>query len=359
LVRPMILLDGVTSDLSAIEARVLAWLAGEDWVLQAFIEGRDLYVETADRMGGGMGRPEGKIAVLAAGYQGSVGSFRAMGYGGRRCPFDLTPPTPKMVKGKETKQQHAGNIEAAKKALMEKAKDLVRDEHDLVNMVAYEAYIERAWRMAPRDEDPAVTRERIFVAFQGHVAERRRDPSHKCDVEILEIVRAWREANSRIKEFWYDLERKFWTGGVVGRIRIEKTGEQGRTRLVHLPSGRVLRYYGVHKRDIKKKDPETGEETGQTKKQLYYTHVQGYSEKTYGGRLTENITQAVARDLLADALIRMHRAGYPVVGHVHDEALAESDDTEGIREIMRTGPAWAEDLPLDASAAVLHRYRKD
>jgi DNA polymerase len=89
MVRPMILLDGVTSDFSAIEARVLAWLAGEDWVTQAFVEGRDLYVETAERMGGGMGRPEGKIAVLAAGYQGSVGSFRNMGYGGRRrCPYD-------------------------------------------------------------------------------------------------------------------------------------------------------------------------------------------------------------------------------------------------------------------------------
>ena len=301
LVRPLFILDGVTSDFSAIEARVLAWLSGEDWVTQAFIEERDLYVETADRMGGGMGRPEGKIAVLAGGYQGSVGSLRNMGYGGRRCQRDT---------------------------------------------------LKAELRKARMDEKPAV----LARMEAGHERELARDPNHKCDAEIKAVVNLYREANPNIVAFWYDMERKFWTGGPVGagQIRVEVRGS---TRRVHLPSGRVLVYRGVHKQSVKQVNEETGEV--RVRRQIAYRHVQGYIEKTYGGRLTENVTQAVARDLLADALIRLDRAGYPVVGHVHDEALVESPDAEGIRDVMRTGPAWAEGMPLDASADYLHRYRKD
>jgi hypothetical protein len=338
-VRPMFLLDGVSSDFSAIEARVLAWLAGEDWVLEAFIEGRDLYVETADRMGGGMGRPEGKIAVLAAGYQGSVGSFRNMGYGGRRCPLDLTKALPK--KGS------CEDFAATDRVYSEFLHQYGGSEQ--VNVTAVERFYRTARGRLGEDA--------LLLSLHRHMDEKRRDPNHKCDIEIREIVTAWRDANPAIRQFWYDLERVFWTGGGLGLIRVEKRGEGA--RFVFLPSGRVLKYYGVHKRAVRKNDPETGEEIPETKQQLYYRHIQGYSEKTYGGRLTENVTQAVARDLLADALLRLHRAGYPIVGHVHDEALIESDDAEGIRAIMRTGPSWAKGLPLDASATYLERYRKD
>ena len=79
LVRPMLVGPFAVCDYSAIEARVVAWLAGEEWALEAFAAGRDIYVETANRMGGGMGRKEGKVAVLALGYNGGVGSLQAMG----------------------------------------------------------------------------------------------------------------------------------------------------------------------------------------------------------------------------------------------------------------------------------------
>ena len=79
LVRPMLVGPFTVCDYSAIEARVVAWLAGEEWALEAFAKGRDIYVETANRMGGGMGRKEGKVAVLALGYNGGVGSLQAMG----------------------------------------------------------------------------------------------------------------------------------------------------------------------------------------------------------------------------------------------------------------------------------------
>jgi DNA polymerase len=304
LVRPMFLGPLATSDFSAIEARVLAWMSGEQWVLEAFIALRDLYVETAKRMGGGMGRPEGKIAVLAAGYQGSVNSFRNMGYGGRRC-------------GRDTYR-------------------------------------------APKKEDDEARAARLSRAEASHVDELLRDPNHKDDSEIRAVVDAWREANPSTRQFWYDLERKFWAGGAVGTGKIQ-VEVQGSTRRIHLPSGRVMKYYGVRKVRVKTEDPETGEV--RVKNQLAYRHTKGYLEKTYGGRLTENVTQAVARDLLADALLRLDAAGIPVVGHVHDEAIADypdgADFLDKMQDIMRTPPAWAEGLPMDASAAVLARYRKD
>lgn len=343
-VRPMFLGPLGQSDFSAIEARVLAWNAGEQWVLDAFSEGRDLYVETAERMGGGMGRPEGKIAVLAAGYQGSVGSFRNMGYGGRRCPRDTAQQIP--YKDPRTGKEHrrspgglAGEVERM-----------------------------RADRAVPAEvvaELEEVLRRHDRVVEEGRLAELLRDENHKCDDEIRAIVEAWRDANPRIRQFWYDLESAFWRGGEVGRVEVQvRRGVDGNAseRWIVLPSGRAMKYRGVHRRRVEVLDDE-GRKTGRTKQQLYYRHVNGYGEKTYGGRLTENVTQAIARDLLADAMLRLDAAGFYLVGHVHDEALADADrpgfDLDLYKRIMATPPAWAADMPMDASAAVLERYRKD
>jgi DNA polymerase len=239
LVRPLLIVDGCGSDFSAIEARVLAWLAGEQWVLDAFEQGRDLYVETAKMMGPNITRGQGKIAVLACGYQGSVGSLNNMGY-----------------------------MEAD----------------------------------APR------------------------------------IVDAWRAANPRIVGFWARIERAFRLGQDVGRIRIIRVGDN---RYVRLPSGRVLTY----------RDVSTGS-------RLTYAHVHGGRADTYGGRLTENVTQAVARDLLADAMIRLDEAGHRIVAHVHDEVLVEGGDPRAVQAVMRVAPSWADGLPMDASADTLYRYAK-
>jgi DNA polymerase len=239
LVRPLMIVDGCGSDFSAIEARVLAWLAGEQWVLDAFEQGRDLYVETAKMMGPNITRSQGKIAVLACGYQGSVGSLNNMGY-----------------------------MEAD----------------------------------APR------------------------------------IVEAWRAANPRIVSFWGRIERAFREGRDVGRLRIIRVGND---RFVRLPSGRVLTYRQVS-----------------TGSRLTYAHVHGGRADTYGGRLTENVTQAVARDLLADALVRLDAAGHKIVAHVHDEVLVEGGDPREVQAVMRQAPTWADGLPMDASADTLYRYAK-
>lgn len=81
--------------------------------------------------------------------------------------------------------------------------------------------------------------------------------------------------------------------------------------------------------------------------------------QTYGGRLTENVTQAVARDVLAEALIRLEHAGVPVVGHVHDEVLVERENAvEEVERIMVEPPAWSEGLPIGAEGFTTLRYRK-
>ena len=86
-------------------------------------------------------------------------------------------------------------------------------------------------------------------------------------------------------------------------------------------------------------------------------------QETYGGKLTENITQAVARDCLAEALERLEAAGFPVVFHVHDEvvidAAPEQASLEAVVEIMKQPPAWAPDLPLNADGWIGGYYRKD
>lgn len=254
LVRSMFLGPFTVVDYSAIEARVLAWLAGEQWALEAFRAGRDIYVETADRMGG-LTRKEGKVATLALGYNGGVGSLRAMGAEG-------------------------------------------------------------------------------------------------SDAYMQKLVDQWRAANRHITAYWKEIDQVFWTGGRAGRVGVIRDGN---SRQIILPSGRSITYHGVSRvmqenrwgnvsPQLSFRDPKRG--------------LTGRME-TYGGRLTENITQAVARDVLADALVALTYAGYDVVGHVHDEILVEGPHSvEHIARIMTHSSPWAEGLPLDAEGYRVPRYRK-
>ena len=255
LVRSMFLGPFTVADYSAIEARVVAWLADEQWALDAFAAGRDIYVETAERMGG-LTRKEGKVAVLALGYNGGIGSLDAMGASGSR------------------------------------------------------SYL------------------------QG-------------------LVDQWRGANPRIVNLWAEMDAAFWVGdrAVGDRVYVERDGDD---RLLVLPSGRAITYHGV-KRQWKEN------RWGNTSPQLSFKDPKRspYRMDTYGGRLVENITQAVARDVLTDALVRLDAAGYKPVGHVHDEILVEGDvSLDDVVAIMTENPAWADGLPLDAEGYTCPRYRK-
>jgi DNA polymerase len=254
LVRAMFTGPFTVVDYAAIEARVVAWLAGEQWALGAFADGRDIYVETAERMGG-LTRKEGKVAVLALGYNGGVNSLRVMG-----------------AEGDDKKLQF--------------------------------------------------------------------------------LVTQWRDANRAIVGLWADMNEAFIAGdmAVGDHMYIEKDGAD---RLVRLPSGRAVVYHDLKARW---KDTPFGR-----RRVISFADPKGpgFRTDTYGGKLCENVTQAVARDILAEALVRLQQRGYPVVGHVHDELLVLGQyPVAEICNIMTEKPAWAAGLPLDGAGFNCARYRK-
>jgi DNA polymerase len=252
LVRPMFLVDGAVVDYAAIEARVLSWLAGEEWALEAFRVGRDIYVETAERMGG-LTRFQGKVAVLALGYNGGTAALRRMGAEGD-------------------------------------------------------------------------------------------------DAALQYLVTQWRRANPAVVEMWKTMEQAFWLGGKVGEhLRVERT--RTGSRHIHLPSGRSIAYHEVTRSAV-----ET--EYGPKMRIQFVDPRRGFRTDTYGGKLSENVTQAVARDLLAEALVRLDAAGLAVVGHVHDEVLVEGGSVDEVTKWMTQQPDWAAGLPLDGEGFWCGRYRK-
>jgi DNA polymerase bacteriophage-type len=245
MIRSMFTGPFAVADFAQIEARVLAWLADEKWVIKAFADGRDIYTESAAKMGSQYTRQDGKTAVLALGYQGSLGALRRMGATG-------------------------------------------------------------------------------------------------TDEEMFNLVSTWRHANRAIVRFWRLLETAFVEGGNAQRIKVEVDG--GDRRMI-LPSGRELVYRKVR---------TTSDGV------IMFRDPRGFMSDTYGGKLTENCVQAVARDVLAESLLTADLEGLDIVAHVHDEILVEGGESElrHLLEVMKTVPEWAEGLPIDADGFVCDRYRK-
>ena len=180
-------------------------------------------------------------------------------------------------------------------------------------------------------------------------------------------VAVFREVYPEVVNFWGRLE--YAAKAVIRRGGIERVGPvafemQGPFLLLHLPSGRALHY--LRPKIEMRKTPwgeerwtityEGMEDDGETKK---WGRI-----STHGGKLTENICQAIARDILANGLLEAEAAGFDIVGHVHDEIVAEVDeDSElGVAELcaeMTKVPAWAKGLPLGAAGFETIFYRKD
>lgn len=178
----------------------------------------------------------------------------------------------------------------------------------------------------------------------------------------------WRELNTRTVGYWYDLERVaiqavLRSGQVVSvgpKERAVSFRVKGSFLWCRLPSGRVLAYpYPC----IKPKETPWGE----LKDQLHYKTRDGLTRKwaevsTYGGKLAENVTQAICRDLLVYAIRQAEAAGYPIVLHVHDELvtefLGEFGSLPEFEAICSRKPGWAEGLPVVAKGWVGRRYRK-
>lgn len=335
------------ADFSNVEGRVLAWLAGEEWKLEAFREfdtlqtksgawalpyrdgwfqewavnekgdfihkGHDLYKLTYARTFGI--KPEdatkdqrqmGKVLELALGYQGGPGAFAtfAMNFG-----MDLD----ELAKTTEATIEESYWIESMGMLKWAKEKKLIR------------GMSQKAW------------------------------------VACNAIKSAWRKANSEIESFWYALAKACQSAikakGVAfsaGRIVCKVSGNY---LLMRLPSGRYLVYPAPRL-------PEEGEMCD-----FSFMGVNQYTKKweripTYSGKLAENAVQAAACDLLLEAGPRLEAAGYHIVMSVHDEYITEikDDNTRNHREmekIMSDLPDWADGLPLVAAGFEAARYRKD
>ena len=267
----------MVADFSAIEARIIAWLAGEKWRMDVFADGGDIYCASASKMFGvpvekhginGHLRQKGKIAELALGYQGSIGALKAMGA----------------------------------------------------------------------------------------------DKLGLSDEELREIVDSWRKASPRIKQLWYD----------VDTAAIEAVRESRAVTLHHgvafsyrkgilflrLPWGRKLAYA----RPKIEVEPEFNRE-GLTYEGSEQTSGKWTRLRTYGGKLVENIVQAIARDCLAAAMTRLEAEGYQIVMHIHDEVViecpADACDLDNVCRIMGRPIDWAPGLILTADGYITDYYKKD
>ena len=265
-------------DFSAIEARVIAWMAGEEWVLEVFRNGGDIYCATASNMfkvpvekhgQNSHLRQKGKIAVLALGYGGGVDALDKMG--GQR-------------------------------------QGLSRNEE-------------------------------------------------------ADIVRKWREANPNIVAFWRQLEAAAKQVCVtkqtlhVGTLTLAM---HGTTMTIALPSGRLISYP-----DMQPCTNRFGNASLKYRGVNQETHKWGWIE-TYGGKLTENVIQATARDCLAETMTEISdNLHLPIIFHVHDEIISEIDtdcqdeQMAAIKDAFAKTPSWAPGLPLNGAGYITPYYKKD
>jgi DNA polymerase family A len=203
----------------------------------------------------------------------------------------------------------------------------------------------------------------LAFGYQGGLnAWRKFEPDHFSDAEVEQFKLEWRAAHPQIKKFWYSIDRAAWQA-VRQREHVIRCGRlllkcTGMFLLIKLPSGRKLAYPfpRIEVKDFERevvvfKDASSGQ----------WRDCRG-GEGAYGGLWTENIVSAISRDLLAAALIRIERAGYRVVLHVHDEIISEVPigfgSTEEFTKLMTVSPSWAVGLPIAAKAWCGPRFCK-
>jgi DNA polymerase len=202
----------------------------------------------------------------------------------------------------------------------------------------------------------------LALGYSGGLgAWRKFDPDRFSDDEVKTFIHAWRLTHPNIRKLWYRLDKAAWTAvqqrGVVVRCGVVRLICNGTFLQLKLPSGRKLSY----------PQPRiVGDEREQHV--LFSDNAAGqfqdcrHGQGAYGGTWTENVVSGIARDLLAEAMLRIEGAGYPVVLHVHDEVVAEVPEgfgsTDAFVHLMIRKPAWALDLPIAAKGWTGKRYTK-
>lgn len=181
--------------------------------------------------------------------------------------------------------------------------------------------------------------------------------------ELPDIVSRWRQSNKRIVDLWYTIQNCVVNCLKTGQTQATQKGiffslENGNL-VITLPSKRQLFYVGA-RLEIGQFNNESIIYMGQNQTTKKWEKI-----PTYGGKLTENIVQAVARDCLAESLKNLTGAGYRVLFHIHDEIIAEvpKDNNrfslENAINLMCKVPEWAEGLPLNADGFVSNYYKKE
>ena len=201
----------------------------------------------------------------------------------------------------------------------------------------------------------------LAFGYQGGIAAFRKFSDRFTDDEVKAFNVEWRAAHPAIKRFWFDVDRAALTA-VRERGRVTRCGpiafkSTGAFLLLKLPSGRKISYPlpravgDAERQHVTFFDNAAGQ----------FTECRG-GQGAYGGLWTENVVSGIARDLLAEAMLRIEAAGYPIVLHVHDEIVAEVPEGFGsldeFTQLMTRKPAWALDLPIAANAWTGKRYTK-
>lgn len=303
----------IVADFAAIEARVIAWLAGQESVLEVFRGHGKVYEHTAAEIFGknimdvtGDQRQVGKVAVLALGFQGGVGALQNM------C------------------KAYGVSLEPAYQVLWGRA---THDQKDFVE----KRYDEN------RKDYPELSREEFIAS---------------------DLVKTfWRIANPQIVRFWAGLE-----DAAIGAV---KTGTMWHVRnaaafkkagsflFCKLASGGVVSYPYPQVEQVKMPWGDSREALTYMAEDINHKWTR---HKTYGGSLAENVTQSFARDLLADAMLRLEVRGFKVVAHAHDEIICEQPvgekTVQDMSNIMSETPVWAGGLPINATGYTAKRYRK-
>lgn len=304
----------VISDLSNIEGRMLAWLAGEHWKIAAFRDydeghGPDLYKlayarafhispddVTKDQ------RQIGKVMELGLGYGGGVAAFVTFA------------------------AAYALDLDALAVAALQGIPPGIRQE------------AKRWYDESVKQKKTYGLSEPVFIV---------------CD----SLKRMWRNAHPETVVFWYeladDVKRAINHPGVTVICRKLKIRRDGGWLRIVLPSGRAVCYPGIRL----------------VNDEISYMGINPYSRKwqrlrTYGGRLVENVCQAAARDVLAGNMPLIEDAGYSIVLTVHDEVITEAPDTDDFNDkalsaLLSTNPEWAPNIPLNAGGFGAYHYRKE
>ena len=313
------------ADLSNIEGRMLAWVSGEEWKLRAFRAydagtGPDLYNITATSIiGGDPWKVEkknrnvfGKVPDLASGYMGGVPGYQTFAR-------------------------------------------------------AYNVRMADYWDVMQRMLDPV-----HVLKAKENFEKRGREQAESLEITPIEWIAseacklAWRARHPATVRFWYDLQdaakRAIKNWGMVFSvgefIKVRCITAKGQNWLVvRLPSGRLLTYFDP--RLIDDSITYMGEASEEGKTSRHWTRVW-----THGGKMTGNVCQTLARDVLAPALPAAEARGYTPILTVHDEVLTEVPDTDdftadGLVRLLATNPAWAVGLPLAAAGFEAYRYKKE